>query len=388
MEAISLIAGLLSLCGISSMRMFAPTFLFGAICRFLPAYSWCPSEISALAESCPPFLTGDFGLCVFGVLGVLEVVANWEDSVRELISETNIETYAKPLFAVLVSYSILTPEQMQVLSAAVNGVPDAMSMACDPVTANAVTSSVSAVTSGLDVNAVSNAVGVAVQGQSGAAPSTTALSFAAIAASLFCGGGTLGLCKFRAHVVAAVRELDPDNTLRLNTLLTLFEEGSWLAILPVMMVFPLAALLLMVLFAVFGWVFSIPLRKIAEERRARWDAVGKDGMLKAVRTRAVAIFALGAFLSSIPVFGYLVTVVALNLLVFSVIAMYEKPAYRMLVRLAMRFIKLTLFLVAIVFSCIPFLGILLLLPYLVSFVMRTRKIESCSPHPTRAAIWR
>ena len=76
-------------------------------------------------------------------------------------------------------------------------------------------------------------------------------------------------------------------------------------------------------------------------------------------------------------FGYLVTVVALNLLVFSVIAMYEKPFYRILVRIVMRFIKLTLFLVAVVFSSIPFMGILLLSPYLLSFVMRTRRIENC-----------
>ena len=180
MNAISSIAGLLSLCGISSVRMFAPTFLFGAICRFLPAYSWCPEGISKLAESCPPFLMGDFGLCVFGVLGILEVAANWEDSIKELISETNIETYAKPLFAVLASYSICSPEQMQVLSAAIDGVPDAMQMACDPATANAVTAMVSSVASGADALAVSNAVGAAVQGVTGSAPSTTGLPFAAI----------------------------------------------------------------------------------------------------------------------------------------------------------------------------------------------------------------
>ena len=377
MEAISLIAALLSFCGISSMRMFAPAFLFGAICRFLPAYSWCPSEIVALAESCPPFLTGDFGLCVFGVLGVLEVVANWEDSIRELLSETNIETYVKPLFALLASYAICSPEQMQVLSAVVDGVPGVMPVACDPATTNVVTSAVASVAAGVDANTVSNVVAVAAQGASGTEPSSTGLSFRAILAALFCGGGTFGLCKVRAYIVAAVRELDPDNTLRLNTLLTLFEEGSWLAILPVLLVFPVIALLLMVLFAVFGWLFSIPLKKIAEKRRAHWAAVGKDGMLKAVRTRAVAIFALGIFLSAIPVFGYLATVVALNLLVFGVIVMYEKPAYRIFAKIVMRFIKLTLFLVAVVFSSIPFLGILLLSPYLVSFVMRTRKIASC-----------
>ena len=376
MDAISSIAGLLSFCGISSMRMFAPTFLFGAICRFLPAYSWCPAEISRLAESCPPFLTGDFGLCIFGVFGVLEVVANWEDSVKELLSETNIETYVKPLFALLASYAICSPEQVQVLSAVVDGVPGVMPVASDPAAANAVTSAVSSVASSLDANTVSNVVGAVAQGASGTEPSSTGLSFKAIISALFCGGGTFGLCKVRAYIVSAVRELDPDNTLHLNTLLTLFEEGSWLAILPIVMVFPVIALILMVLFAVCGWLFSIPLKKLVEKRRAHWDAVGMDGMLKAVRTRAIVIFALGVFLSAIPVFGYLVTVIALNLLVFSVIALYEKPAYRILVKLIMRFIKLTLFLIALVFSGIPFMGILLLVPYMVSYVMRMRKMRA------------
>ena len=268
MDAISSIAGLLSFCGISSMRMFAPTFLFGAICRFLPAYSWCPEEIAELAASCPPFLTGDFGLCVFGILGALEVAANWEDSIKELISETNIETYAKPLFAALASYSICSPEQMQVLAAVVDGVPETMSAACDPATANAVTSAVSAITSGVDVNAVSNAAAVAAQGPSGTEPASTGVSFMAVASALFCGGGTWGLCTVRANVAAAIRELDPDNALRLNTLLTLFEEGSWLAMLPMLMVFPVMALLLMLAFVFLGWLFSVPLKKFAAKRRA------------------------------------------------------------------------------------------------------------------------
>ena len=376
MNTISSIAGLLSFCGISSMRMFAPTFLFGAICRVLPTYSWCPSEISALAESCPPFLTGNFGLCIFGLFGVLEVVANWEDSVKELLSETNIETYVKPLFALLTSYAICSPEQVQVLSAVVDGVPGVMPVACDPAAANAVTSAVASVAAGVDANTVSNVVVAAAQGASGTEPSSTGLSFKAIFSALFCGGGTFGLCKVRAYIVSAVRELDPDNSLHLNTLLTLFEEGSWLAILPIVMVFPVIALLLMVIFAVCGWLFSIPLKRIVEMRRAHWDAVGKDGMLKAVRTRAVVIFILGVFLSAIPVFGYIVTVVALNFFVFGVISLYEKPAYRMLVKIVMRFIKLTLCLVAIVFSSIPFMGVLLLLPYLVSFLMRINKIKT------------
>lgn len=378
MNAISSIAGLLSLCGISSVRMFAPTFLFGVICRYLPAYDWCPDGIVELAGSCPPFLTSDFGLAVFGVLGLLEVVANWDDTVRELISESNIETYVKPVFATAVAYSLCTPEQIQVLSAVVDGVPEAMSATCDPAAANAVTSAVASVASVADANAVTNAVAAAAQAAPEVVQSESGISISALVSSLFCGGGTYGLCRVRSCIVEAVREWDPDNSLHLNTLLTLFEEGSWLAILPIVMVFPIVALLLMAAFAFFGWVFSIPLKKIAAKRRAHWDAVGRDGMLKAVRIRAIVIFVLGVFLSSVPVLGYLATVIALNLFVFSVISMYEKRSYRILVTMLMRFIKLTLFLFALLFSSIPFMGILLLVPYLVSYLLRVDKLRNGS----------
>ena len=343
----------MSLCGISSMRMFAPTFLFGAICRFLPEYSWCPEGVVRIAQSCPSFLTSDFGLCMFGVLGALEVIANWDDSVRELISESNIDTYVKPVFAMLMTYSILTPEQAKVI-AAVAADPDAMAV----------------------TDAVAGIVGGVAQGVSEAARSDSGSSFSAIVASLFCCGGTFGLCKLRAAVVAMVRELDPDNALHLNALLAMFEEGSWLVILPVLLAFPLLALLLMVVFAGFGWLLSCPLKKIAEKRRAHWESVGKVRMLRAVRVRAVVIFGLGALLSAVPVLGYLATVVALNLFVFGVIAMYESRSRRILLRLVMRFARLTAFLVAILFSSIPFVGIVLLLPYVISFLVRTRKLEN------------
>lgn len=359
MDMISTIAGLLSLCGITSVRMFAPTFLFGLICRVLPAYSWCPEGISELAANCPPFLTGNFGLFVFGVLGAIEIAANWEDSLRELISETNIETYAKPVFAMLVSYSICTPEQMQVLSAAMDGVPEAVVMQGASV---------------LDASTVTNTVSVAAE--SASASSGGGLSFSAIFASIFCGGGTFGFCNVRAWIASSIRELDPDNSLHLNTFLTLFEEGSWLAILPIALVFPILALFLMAVFAVCGWALSIPLKKLTEKRRAYWDAMGKDGMLKAVRARAIAIFVVGVLISGIPVIGYVATVVALNLFVFGVLALYEKASRRIIIKLLMRFMKLTIFLVSILISGIPFMGIILLAPYMLSYLIRSQKIKS------------
>ena len=376
---ISSIAALMSLCGISSMRMFAPTFLFGVICRFLPEYSWCPEGIARIAESCPSFLTSDFGLCVFGVLGALEVVANWDDSVRELISESNIDTYVKPVFATLMACSILTPEQTKVVAAVVGEATNAVPTSVGLLT-NAVVSAASAVVASSDAMAVSNAVAGAIGGVAQGASEVTRLdpgsSFSAIIASLFCCGGTLGLCKVRAAVVTAVREIDPDNALHLNTLLTLFEEGSWLAILPILLVFPLLALVLMAIFAGFGWLLFRPLKGIAEKRRAHWDAMGKMRMLKTVRMRAVVIFGLGVLLSAVPVLGYLATVIALNLFVFSVLALYESRSRRIFCRMVTRFFKLTLFLVSVLFSGIPFMGIVLLLPYVASYLIRARKVGS------------
>ena len=195
------------------------------------------------------------------------------------------------------AYSILTPEQIQVVTAAVGDVTNAVPLAAGPVS-NVVSPTVSAVPSGLDVATVSNAVvesaGVVVLGASKAAAQESGLSFWAIVGSLFCCGGTFGLCKVRAGIVAAVREFDPDNALHLNSLLTLFEEGSWLAILPVLLVFPVLALLLMLVLAVFGWALSRPLKKIAEKRRAYWDAMGKDGMKKLMMAVAGAVLAFGA----------------------------------------------------------------------------------------------
>lgn len=380
MGVISSIAGLLSLCGIASTRMFAPTFIFGLICRVLPTCSWCPSGIVELAKGCPPFLTGNFGLFVFGVLGILEVLANWEDSVREIISEANIEKYVKPLYAAVVSYSICTPEQAQVLSAVIDGVPGVVPAACDPVAVeavtNAVVSTMSTAAAGVDTGTVTNAVAAVVREVSGGPVATAGSSFSAIFASLFCAGGTFGLCKVRAAVVAAVRELDPDNSFHLNTFLTLVEEGSWLAILPIVMIFPLIAIVLMALLAFFGWVLSRPLKTLAEKRRAYWDAVGRSGMLKIVHMRAIVIFGLGVLLSWIPVFGYVATVIALNLLVFSVLAMYEKTSSRILAKMVMRFLKLTIFIVALLFSGIPFLSIVLLIPYFVSYLMHESKVRN------------
>ena len=72
------------------------------------------------------------------------------------------------------------------------------------------------------------------------------------------------------------------------------------------------------------------------------------------------------------------TVVALNLFVFGVLALYEKPARRILVKLIMRFMKLTVFLISLLFSGIPFMGIVLLVPYLISYLIRDRKIGNDS----------
>ena len=268
------------------------------------------------------------------------------------------------MFATLTAYSILTAEQIQVVSAVVGE------------TACAASATMASATNGLDAAVAAQAtVGVVTQGVAETQPVSAGSSFWMVIGSLLCCGGTFGLCKVRAGIVAAVRELDPDNALHLNTLLTLFEEGSWLSILSVLLVFPLLALLLMVVLAVFGWVLSRPLKKLAVKRRAHWDAMGKEGMLRAVRTRAIVIFLLGILLSAVPVFGYVATVLALNLFVFGVFSLYEKRSTRIFAKIAMRFIKLTIFLIAVVFSSIPFVGVVLLVPYMVSYVMRANGIK-------------
>ena len=69
-----------------------------------------------------------------------------------------------------------------------------------------------------------------------------------------------------------------------------------------------------------------------------------------------------------PIVGFVVAVFMLNLMAIGVIQLYEDRFGRIVSRFIFKVVKWTLLLLAIVLSFLPFVGILLLVPYVVRYM--------------------
>lgn len=424
------IGGLLALCGIASFRSFLPTFLLLAIARFAPGIEGCPQELLDVIARVPESMLSDGILALFGVLAAAELVANWNDTVRQILEDADFDLYFKPFYAFVFAI-----------------------VAGAPVEASAPAQA--AVSSSSVASAVSSAVA--------AVPPTPApeegLPWLAWVWNIILAGaagfGTWALCAFRARVASALRSIDPDNVLHLHTLAKLAEETTWVAVLLVALLLPvLAALIVVVLMvaAAFcrgalaaierrsghkcadcgGMVHNsavvcpgcgkeqpLPYRRVGlfalasskpvdagdaadvarhhrrllsahrcplcasrlgdgfvcgkcgarvwEQGITRRDLVGKlDG-------RVICATIAGVVLSAVPVFGFLTAALAMNIMAISALRPYESPMGRIVGRFVFMVVKWTLLLAAIMLSAVPFVGALFLVPYLVHYLSLRRR---------------
>lgn len=109
--AIGIISQLLALCGLVSIRMFLPVFLYFLVMRL--ALSWpdyVPELIRRMAEHTPAWQTSTGFLTVFGVLAVVELAAVRNPDIKEFLVE-DFDRYAKPVIAILLSLGVATTAQ-------------------------------------------------------------------------------------------------------------------------------------------------------------------------------------------------------------------------------------------------------------------------------------
>ena len=121
LEAVGYIGEFFALCGISSVRNFLPTFVFLLIVAIFSGGANCPQIINQLGQSVPPALLSAWSLALFGFMAMAELYANWNDTVREMLNETNWEKYFKPAFAFLFALAVGSPETAAAVSSAVPG---------------------------------------------------------------------------------------------------------------------------------------------------------------------------------------------------------------------------------------------------------------------------
>ena len=208
-EIVANISGVLALCGIASFRSFLPTFLLLAIVRFTRDLEGCPQAILDAAAHVPEPMLSNGIITLFFFLAVAELVANWSETMRQLLEDSDFDRYFKPFYAFVFAIVAGTPlaEALPVQEAA------SAAASAGP----AVTSTVSAVSAAATdaVSAAANAVPAPPAPEEGLPWLAWIWDFIMAGAASF---GTAMLCKFRAQVSSAIRSIDPDNSFRLHTL--------------------------------------------------------------------------------------------------------------------------------------------------------------------------
>ena len=416
MQSIPLYNGivlLLTQCGVTSLRMFLPTFLYLLLLRChgtLAEWGACPQMLADLAAATPAWMSHDATLLVFGVLALLEYLALHNDDLREFMTGT-LDKYAKAVFTFLVTYSFISPEQaaqVKDLAPLVSGVP------------------------------------------------------ADAGAALLCGGATLCLAGVREKILETLRAFDPDNCLGLQGLAARAEEVLCLAAVFLLVLLPLLALFLVAA----GYLLAALLR-LHLARRERLNshscpacaAVGKDARvsnaaeicpecrapqtpvrqagwfgiataeempedgradhrLRLLRARrcplcatpaiidgvcprcggkiweqgwsreeyaavparaAVKILIAGVFLTAMPVAGLLLTLVLFNLYALRPLKIYLTWGQKAKGRFLFKFARMVMLLAALVLAAVPFAGLLVLVPYWLAY-SRARR-DFLTPRP-------
>ena len=113
--AIGVIAQLLTLCGLVSIRMFLPTFLYFLLMRLALSYPDCaliPELVRQLAGNMPPELVSDIVLWILGILAALELAAMRNPDIKEfLIENKDLDRYVKLALSLFVSFRVMSATQ-------------------------------------------------------------------------------------------------------------------------------------------------------------------------------------------------------------------------------------------------------------------------------------
>ena len=109
--AIGVISQVLALCGLVSIRMFLPIFLYFLVMRLTLVWpDVMPELVRQMAEHTPAWQTSSVFLTVFGILSVLELAAVRNPDIKTFLVE-DFDRYAKPIISILLTCGVVTTAQ-------------------------------------------------------------------------------------------------------------------------------------------------------------------------------------------------------------------------------------------------------------------------------------
>ena len=209
--AIGVISQVLALCGLVSIRMFLPVFLYFLAMRLTLVWpDSMPELVRQMAEHTPAWQTSSVFLTVFGILSVLELAAVRNPDIKTFLVE-DFDRYAKPVISILLACGVVTTAQALETKALIEG------------TAMVQTASFGGF--------------------------TIVMMIVAGCATGFC-------CRVRSAVLEQIHAIDPEDDLRLQSLSNYLGEIA-LAILFLTLIFlPLLALVLTGIGVLIGVLFQ------------------------------------------------------------------------------------------------------------------------------------
>ena len=378
-----------------------PAFIFALGKRLSLEWAECPEALRALFARAPEWLSSDFALVVLAALAIWELLANWNDTARELLDETKWDIYIKPIVAFLASYVLLAPNQSAMLDFVANsGTLETLSSVPSPGAEMAQDAVIT-------TNAVMQTHAPVV------APHSGLTGLPAIVLSIFAAVITCFLSFIRGKTAALLRGIDPDNSFKLHTLAAFVEETTWVALAICAIAFPLLVAFIFAMSLLFEEVLRHCANRIGErlvrpprnlsdpavalayrKRLIRFhrcphckspltknhfceecqmepwtDSFSRHDFVHVLDIRCAIIMGFAAVLSILPMAGYIFGSTALSLAVIAPLRQYSCRSDKFLASCLFRIIKILTILCALALSTIPLTGVFLLIPKVLSFFM-------------------
>ena len=404
---ISAISMLVSLCGITSFRMFTPFFLYMLLIRYGGQVEWLAAGVANLQAMTPAWMNNNLVFVFLGLLAALEIAANWNTTLREFLTGTKFDECAKVVFAALISFGFLNVHEKASLQEVQNIMPDVQMAAALPL---------------------------------------------ALVGAACCGALTAFLVQLRSVVVDFVNQIDPDNDLHLQTLFVGAEESMALFILIMAILMPILAFIITLLIIALGKLTQLTMRRVEESTNHLCPTCGKsisslaencpecgaaqtevysvgifglpgkklidlnnatqlrehrlklllmhrcshcatrlhnsscdkchtalwnDGMakeiLRVLDRRAIVIGVIGLFLNAIPLIGFPCFVITFNALVMSRLRAFLNRLSGCMGKMLFTFLRvLFMLIIMLLSSIIPFVGLLIYLPYGIYYLYNRR----------------
>ena len=208
---IGVISQILALCGIVSIRMFLPIFLYFLTMRLALVWpDYAPELIRQMAAHTPAWQVSYAFLTVFGLLAAAELAAVRNPDVKAFLDE-DFDRYAKPIISILMACGVATTAQTLEVQELIDGATEVHTAAFGGF--------------------------------------TLAMMIVAGCVTGFC-------CRVRSAVLEKIHAIDPENDLGLQRISNYLGEVALLIIFLALIFLPLLALILTGLGVLAGMFFQ------------------------------------------------------------------------------------------------------------------------------------